>query len=120
MSNTGLIVLGLSVTTLVLAIACFQEDTTEERGLWFAAEALCPEAPEEVFDDLRFFSDSGVPLISAKSTNDRAQFLFPRLEFADPHFEPLNRAGIAYQESMPASCFAGPTPTHRPTETPLP
>ena len=120
MTSGKLVVFILGVMTLALAIACSQKDTTEERALWFAAEALCPEAPEEVFDDLRFFSDSGVPLISAKSTNDRAQFLFPWLELPVPHFGPINRAGIEYQESMPTSCFDGPTPTHRPTLTPLP
>lgn len=34
MTNAGLIVLGLSMTTLALTIACFQKDTTEERALW--------------------------------------------------------------------------------------
>ena len=116
MTNAGLFVLSLGLATLALAIAC----NDQERELRFAAESLCPEAPDEVLGDLRSFDDSGVPLISAKSTNDRAQFAVRGLDLPEPLFGPINRAGIAYQESMPASCFAGPTPTHRPTRTPLP
>ena len=111
MTNAGLFVLSLGLATLALAIAC----NDQERELRFAAESICPEAPDEVLDDLRSFEDSWIPKISAKSTNNEAHFQVHSLDSPNPYFGPTNRAGTEYMESMPASCFAGPPPTHSPT-----
>ncbi len=93
----------------------------EADDVQLVAELLCPNAPEEVKDDLFFDRDSDdVPFIGVAGTDETVSLylIASETDSGERVLDPRGEASVAYQESMPDSCFvADPTPLP-PTATP--
>ena len=109
------------VVAFALSLVDRWTDDPEADDVQLVAELLCPNAPEEVKDDLFFDRDSDdVPFIGVAGTDETVSLylIASETDSGERVLDPRGEASVAYQESMPDSCFvADPTPLP-PTATP--
>lgn len=98
-----------------------KEDSLEEKDLRLAAELLCPNAPEDVQDDLFFDRDSDdVAYIGVTDADEPVSFhlIASETDSGERVLAPVGEAALAYMRSMSLSCFAVESTPPPPTDTP--
>ena len=96
-------------------------DDPEADDIQLAAELLCPNAPEDVKDDLFFDRDSDdVAYIGVSGTGETVSFyiIASETDSGERVLSPQGEAALAYMQGMPLSCFAVESTPPAATDTP--